>query len=114
MAATVNQASPGDRSRQALLVWGVFFVVIVIINGTIPFLLGADLLHAWTSSTLKSFLLAFVVYAVLFSAVPLVLIKGWETVRMPPFLRSRDGDPISNTKLYVMNNVIGRSRHSKQ
>ena len=46
---------------------------------------GVDL-HAWTASPLKSILLAFVVYAVLFLAVPLVLIKGWDTVRQPAFL----------------------------
>jgi hypothetical protein len=85
MTTTIDQAALVQRSRQALLLWGVFIVLVVVINGTIPFLLGADL-HAWTGSTFKSILLSFVVYAVLFLAVPLVLIKGWETVRKPSFL----------------------------
>jgi hypothetical protein len=65
--------------------WGIFFVLIVVFNGTIPFVLGVDL-HAWTASTVKSVLFAFVFYATLFLAVPLVLIKGWQTVRQPAFL----------------------------
>jgi hypothetical protein len=67
-----------------LLLWGIFFVTAVLINGTVPFMLGVDV-HAWTQSAAKSVLLSFVVYAVLFLAVPLVLIKGWETVRQPAF-----------------------------
>lgn len=85
MATTVDRVSLDNRSRQALLLWGIFFVLIVLLNGTIPFLMGVDL-HAWTGSTFKSILLAFVIYAVLFLAVPLVLIKGWETVRKPSFI----------------------------
>ncbi len=80
-----NGASRRRQFRQALIVWCVFIVLAVLVNGTIPFALGADL-HAWTASPAKSVLLAFVFYAMLFLAVPLVLIKGWDTVRRPAFL----------------------------
>ncbi len=85
MTATVDQSPLVHRSRQALILWGIFFVLVVVFNGTIPFMLGVDL-HAWTASTLKSVLFAFVFYAILFLAVPLILIKGWQTVRQPAFL----------------------------
>jgi hypothetical protein len=85
MTETVDQAALIQRSRQALLLWSIFLALVVIFNGTIPFALGVDL-HAWTGSTVKSVLFAFVFYAVLFLAVPLVLIKGWKTVRQPSFL----------------------------
>lgn len=85
MTTTIDPSGVAHRSRQALLVWCVFFVLVVVINGTIPFVLGIDL-HAWTQSTIKSVLFAFVFYSVLFLAVPLVLIKGWEMVRQPAFL----------------------------
>ncbi len=74
-----------QRSKQAFYLWVIFFLLVVTINGTIPFTLGADL-HAWTQSTVKSVLFAFVFYSVLFLAVPLILIKGWQTVRQPGFL----------------------------
>ncbi|HEX8990935.1 MAG TPA: hypothetical protein VF784_04605, partial [Anaerolineales bacterium] len=89
--STSTETSANDPSarahqfRQALIVWCVFFVLVVAFNGIIPFALGADL-HAWTASPLKSALFAFIFYAVLFLAVPLVLIKGWDTVRRPGFL----------------------------
>ncbi len=85
MSTTSDQSSIAHRSRQALLVWCIFFFLVVILNGTLPFVLGVDL-HAWTQSTVKSVLFAFVVYSVLFLAVPLILIKGWMTVRQPAFL----------------------------
>lgn len=79
------QPQAAQRNKQALVLWGIFFILVVIFNGTIPFLLGVDL-HAWTDSALKSILFAFIFYAVLFLAVPLILIKGWKTVRQPAFL----------------------------
>ncbi len=75
----------GRQARQALIVWIVFFVLLVLFNGTIPFALGADL-RAWTSSPAKLIPFGFVFYGVLFLAVPLTLIKGWNTVRRPAFL----------------------------
>lgn len=73
------------RFKQALIVWGVFIVLNILINGTIPFLLGRDL-HAWTASPVRSFLFNFVQYSIMFLVVPLILTKGWETVRQPAFL----------------------------
>src|SRR5512135_1664935 len=74
-----------QRFKQALIVWGVFIVLNVLFNGTIPFLLGKDL-HAWTVSPLKSFLFNLVQYGIMFLVVPLILTKGWKTVRQPMFL----------------------------
>ncbi len=82
---TDDASNKGRQFRQALIVWCVFIVLAVLVNGTIPFALGVDL-HAWTASPIRSVLLAFVFYAVLFLAVPLLLIKGWQTVRQPAFL----------------------------
>lgn len=62
-----------------------FFLLAVLLNGTIPFFLGADL-HAWTESALKTILFAFVFYAVIFLAIPLILLKEWRTIRQPAFL----------------------------
>ena len=85
MNNAAHKAEPAHRSREALLVWCAFFLLAVLLNGTIPFFLGADL-HAWTESAVKTILFAFVFYAVLFLAIPLILLKGWRTVRQPAFL----------------------------
>ena len=74
-----------DKAWQSLRVWGVFIVLTVIINGTIPFILGADL-RIWSSSTAKGILFYLIVYSVLFLVVPLILAKGWGRVRQPAFL----------------------------
>lgn len=85
MTTTIDRPNLNLQSRQALILWFVFIILAVLINGTIPFAFGVDL-HAWTSSAFKSVLLDFIFYAVLFLAVPLVLIKGWDMVRQPAFL----------------------------
>ncbi len=85
MSVTDDPVALARQFRQAWLLWGIFFVVAVIVNGTLPFALGADL-HPWTQSWLKSILFSFAIYAILFLAVPLILIKGWQTVRQPGFL----------------------------
>jgi hypothetical protein len=72
------------ESIQALYVWGVFIALAVIINGTIPFIPGVDL-HAWTNSPLKDVAFNFIIYGGLFLVVPLILTKGWATVRRPAF-----------------------------
>jgi len=72
------------QSMQALYLWGVFIVLAVIINGTLPFILGFDL-HTWTYSPLKDVVFNLIVYGGLFLVVPLVLTKGWATVRQPAF-----------------------------
>ncbi len=71
--------------RGALLLWGIFFVLAVLINGTVLFAMGADL-RAWSQSPVKFVIFSFLVYGVLFLAAPLILVKGWKTVRQPAFL----------------------------
>jgi len=71
--------------RNALLLWVCFFVILVLINGTIPFILGADLL-SWTSSLTKHVLISGVLYAGLFFLGSLALAKAWEQVKQPQFL----------------------------
>jgi hypothetical protein len=83
--ATTDQSSLTRASRQAVLLWVVFIICVVVLNGTIPFALGVDL-RAWTTSPVKSILFAFVFYALFFLAVPLVLVKGWKAVRQPGFI----------------------------
>lgn len=74
-----------NPARQALTVWIIFFISNVIIHGTIPFALGADM-HAWKESSTNNLLFGFGQYGVMFTVVPLILIKGWETVRQPAFM----------------------------
>jgi len=74
----------GQRARQALLLWGVYIVLAILTNGIIPFALGKDML-AWTTSPLKDVLANLVVYGLIFLVVPLILTKGWNTVRQPAF-----------------------------
>jgi hypothetical protein len=73
------------RVRQAIGLWGVFIVSAIILNGTVPFVLGADV-HVWTDSVTKDILFHIVIYAGLFLIAPLVLVKGWSTIRQPSFL----------------------------
>lgn len=73
------------KFRQAMILWGVFFVVNIVLNGTIPFALGVDM-HGWTASTAKAILSPLVIYGLLFLVMPLILTKGWRTVRQPAFL----------------------------
>ncbi|MBM3124938.1 MAG: hypothetical protein FJZ87_07650, partial [Chloroflexi bacterium] len=71
--------------RQALILWGVFILLNILINGTIPFALGKDL-RAWTASPTKDVLFNLIQYGLIFLATPLILTKGWKTVRQPAFL----------------------------
>lgn len=73
------------RAKQALIVWVVFILLNILLNGTIPFLLGRDL-HAWTISPIKNLLFNVVQYGIMFLVIPLILTKGWGTVRQPAFL----------------------------
>jgi len=57
----------------------------VLLNGTLPFAWGADL-HAWTYSLAKDILIHSLIYAGMFLVVPLLLTKGWQTVRRMNFL----------------------------
>jgi hypothetical protein len=85
MSVTSEPSSLARQARQALLLWSIFFVAAIVLNGTLPFILGVDL-RPWTQSPAKSILFSFVVYAVLFLAAPLIIIKGQKTVRQPAFL----------------------------
>lgn len=80
MAENVEQ-----RARQALILWGAYIILTILINGTIPFALGKDV-HAWTASSQKDVLANLIVYGLIFLFVPLILTKGWDTVRQPGFL----------------------------
>jgi hypothetical protein len=64
-----------QEMQQALLVWVIFIALAVIINGTIPYAMGADLRN-WSQSTFKITVFSFVIYAGLFLVTPLILIKG--------------------------------------
>jgi hypothetical protein len=75
----------GEEWKSAIKVWLLFFVVLVGINGTIPFILGYDM-HAWTASTAKVLLVGFVIYGGFSLVVPLFVIKGSNAVRRPAFL----------------------------
>jgi hypothetical protein len=80
--------APEERDRrawQALAVWVVFIVLLVLVNGTVPFMLGVDV-RAWTSSLAKAIAFDLIFYAGFFLIVPLILTKGWKTVRQPAFL----------------------------
>jgi membrane protease YdiL (CAAX protease family) len=74
-----------QRARQALILWGVYIVLTILINGTIQFALGKDM-HAWTASPLKDVLANLIVYGLIFLVAPLMLTKGWNTVRQTTFL----------------------------
>ncbi len=74
-----------DKAWQAFSIWSIFIVVAVILNGTIPFAFGADL-RDWSSSTTKTILFSLIVYSGLFLVAPLILTKGWRSVRRPAFL----------------------------
>lgn len=62
------------RASQAFLLWIIFIIIAVVLNGTLPFFLGHDM-HAWTYSPAKSVLFHVFVYAGLFLVIPLYLEK---------------------------------------
>lgn len=63
----------------------VFLATAVVVDGTIPFVLGADL-RSWSTSRAKSVVVAFTFYAGMFWIVPLVLVGGRERLRQPGFV----------------------------
>jgi len=73
------------RLKQALGLWGLYFLVTLLINGSPLFLLGYDL-RGWSYSPLKDLLVNLFIYGGLFLVAPLILTKGWQTVRQPGFL----------------------------
>ncbi|MCL5070514.1 MAG: hypothetical protein M1308_06415 [Actinobacteria bacterium] len=70
---------------QALILWGIFIVVNIINNNTIPFILGKDV-HNWTYSNIKALLYGFFLYSIIFLTIPLIIVKGWKTVRKIDFM----------------------------
>jgi hypothetical protein len=87
MSSTIESKPTLDiqrQSMQALCLWGVFILLAVILNGTIQFILGFDL-RSWTNSPLKDVAFNLIIYGGLFLVAPLVLSKGWATVRQPTF-----------------------------
>jgi membrane protease YdiL (CAAX protease family) len=82
---TQAAADPSRQVRQALVVWAGFFLLNVVLNGTIPFVFGADM-RAWTASTAKEILSPLLIYGGVFLVVPLILVKGPSAVRQPTFL----------------------------
>ena len=80
-----SSQNENKRANQALIVWVAFIFTAILINGTIPFVLGKDM-HAWTASPLKDVLFSILCYSVIYLVVPLLLVKKWETVRQPGFL----------------------------
>jgi hypothetical protein len=80
-----QKSHPDSKARWALIVWGVFILLNIFLNGTIPFLMGRDL-HAWTASPTKDALFGLIQYGVMFLVVPLILAKGWDAVLQPAFL----------------------------
>jgi len=84
MSQTKTLPDANQRLNQALILWGVFMVAALLINGTVPFILGRDM-HAWTASPIKDLLFGVVTYSGLYLVAPLLLTKKWETVRQPAF-----------------------------
>lgn len=80
-----ESASPTRLALQAFFVWLGYMVVNVLHHGTVPFVLGADL-SEWVYSPEHLLLTGFLVYGMIFLVVPLILVKGWPTVRKPAFL----------------------------
>ncbi len=74
----------GREAGQALIVWGIFMVLLILLNGTVLFVFGVDM-REWTGSRVKGLLFDSVIYGGLFLAVPMILVKGWRTVRKPGF-----------------------------
>lgn len=71
-------------ARQVLWLWGTFFCLALVLNGTLPFVAGGDL-HAWTYSPAKDVLFGLVVYGGLFMAGPVLLVKDRAVIRRPGF-----------------------------
>lgn len=74
-----------NTARQAIIVWCIFFLLAVLLNGTVQFAFGADM-RTWKGSFIDNILFGFIQYGVMFTVVPILLIKGWETIRQPAFL----------------------------
>ena len=98
----------------ALSVCGLFIVLNVIINGTIPFVLGADL-HNWTYSITKNILFSVLLYYGVFLVIQLILIKGWQIVSQPVWeslmgmLGPSIYQPVLDTGKFILFRFFGRA-----
>jgi bacteriorhodopsin len=81
-----TNAKAKRRATEAAKFWVLFIVLVVIINGTIPFVLGINPQGWGLSKATGSTIFGLVIYAGVFLALPLLSIKGWRTVREPAFL----------------------------
>jgi hypothetical protein len=73
------------RVRDALTLWAIYLATAVLTNGTIPFMLGADM-RGWTASVTKDVIVHITIYAGLFLVIPLILTKGRNLVLQAAFL----------------------------
>jgi hypothetical protein len=73
------------RASQTIIVWILFFAATVPINLLMPVILGINM-HDWTYSNAKGLVLFSINYAGFFLILPLILTKGWNTVKKPSFL----------------------------
>lgn len=88
MTAVSQVRSSSDSNRiayQTMAVWGLFFVVNGILHETIPFALSNGTRN-FVYSVSKDVLYHFAMYGLIFLVIPLVLSKGWKTVRQPSFI----------------------------
>ena len=76
---------PPRPARDALWLWIAFFCLVVVFNGTVPWLAGVDL-HPWTYSRAKSVLFDLLFSGGLCMVGPVLLAKGRSVVRQPSFL----------------------------
>ena len=68
-------SAASQRGREAIAIWVLFFALVALINGTIPFLLGADV-RDWSTSIPKRFLIGTVIYGAMFVVVPVAMTLG--------------------------------------
>jgi hypothetical protein len=85
VSAPVQKEEEKRKARQAILVWILFFSATVAINLLIPVALGINM-YGWTYSSAKELLLSSAGYAGFFLILPLILTKGWKTVKKPSFV----------------------------
>ena len=85
VSSLVQKDEDKKKAHQAILVWVLFFGATVAINLLIPLALGLDM-YSWTYSNAKGLLFFSTNYAGFFLVLPLILTKGWKTVKKPSFI----------------------------
>jgi len=71
--------------KQAVGLWLLFIAITIMINGTIPFVLGYAM-HPWTYSKEKFFVFASTIYVGMFLVAPLIFAKSWKIVKRASFI----------------------------